>query len=49
MLLKKQLLKTLEEIKSIDPQKRVEMRIEKYSKMGHFDELPTGAYIPQGQ
>jgi acetyl-CoA carboxylase carboxyl transferase subunit alpha len=45
MLLKTQLLKTLEELKAIDPATRVSSRIEKYSKMGHYDELPAGIFI----
>lgn len=45
MLLKSQLLKTLEELKAIDPATRVASRIEKYSKMGHYDELPAGIFI----
>jgi len=45
MLLKTQLLKTLEELKAIDPATRVASRIEKYSKMGHYDELPAGIFI----
>jgi acetyl-CoA carboxylase carboxyl transferase subunit alpha len=46
MLLKAQLIKTLEELKAIDPKTRVEKRISKYSNMGHYDELPAGVYIP---
>jgi acetyl-CoA carboxylase carboxyl transferase subunit alpha len=46
LFLKAQLIKTLEELKAIDPATRVEKRIEKYSKMGHYDELSAGVYIP---
>ena len=37
-MLKKQIIKALDEVKDIDPAKRVENRIEKYSKMGFWDE-----------
>jgi acetyl-CoA carboxylase carboxyl transferase subunit alpha len=36
--LKVQIIKALEEVKDIDPAKRVENRIDKYSKMGFFEE-----------
>jgi acetyl-CoA carboxylase carboxyl transferase subunit alpha len=49
LLLKAQLIETLEELKAIDPKTRVEKRIDKYSKMGHYDELPVGVYIPDSQ
>lgn len=38
-LLKASLLKALKEIKNIDPDKRINMRINKYSKMGEWDEV----------
>jgi acetyl-CoA carboxylase carboxyl transferase subunit alpha len=38
-LLKKQLIPMLQQLKQIDPQERMNMRIEKYSKMGFWDEL----------
>ena len=37
-MLKKQIIKALDEIKDIAPAKRVENRIEKYSKMGFWEE-----------
>ena len=37
--LKKQLLTTLKEIKDIDPQERINQRIEKFSKMGFWEEV----------
>jgi acetyl-CoA carboxylase carboxyl transferase subunit alpha len=37
-MLKKQIIKALDEVKDIDPAKRVENRIEKYSKMGFWEE-----------
>lgn len=37
--LKKQLLTTLKEIKNIDPQERIHQRIEKFSKMGFWEEV----------
>src|SRR5687768_14415316 len=47
MLLKSQLLKSLEELKAIPAKTRVEKRIEKYSKMGFYDEIPAGVYIKE--
>jgi acetyl-CoA carboxylase carboxyl transferase subunit alpha len=40
-ILKKFLLPVIAELKSIDPQKRCEQRIEKFGKMGFWDELPV--------
>lgn len=37
--LKQQLVAALAEIKDMDPQQRVEQRIEKFSKMGHWEEV----------
>ena len=37
--LKEYILKTLKELKKINPEKRVEQRIEKFSKMGFYEEL----------
>ncbi len=42
-LLKKFLLPVIAELKSIDPQKRCEQRIEKFGKMGFWEELPEKA------
>jgi acetyl-CoA carboxylase carboxyl transferase subunit alpha len=39
-ILKKFLLPVIAELKNIDPQKRSEQRIEKFGKMGFWDELP---------
>jgi len=39
-ILKKFLLPVIAELKNIDPQKRSELRIEKFGKMGFWDELP---------
>jgi acetyl-CoA carboxylase carboxyl transferase subunit alpha len=39
-ILKKFLLPVIAELKKIDPQKRSELRIEKFGKMGFWDELP---------
>lgn len=36
---KKYILKTLKELSAIDPEKRIHDRIEKFSKMGFFDEV----------
>lgn len=41
-LLKPYLLKTLEELKAMNPEERIRKRIEKFGKMGFFDELPAG-------
>jgi acetyl-CoA carboxylase carboxyl transferase subunit alpha len=38
-LLKKQLLTVLEELKQISPEERTRLRIEKFSKMGSWDEI----------
>ncbi len=38
-LLKKELLPILAELKQIDPEQRIKQRIERYSKMGFWDEL----------
>ncbi|MET0299264.1 MAG: acetyl-CoA carboxylase carboxyltransferase subunit alpha [Flavitalea sp.] len=43
--LKQQLKKTLAELKQVDPVRRVNDRIEKYSGMGFYDELPAGVYL----
>jgi acetyl-CoA carboxylase carboxyl transferase subunit alpha len=40
-ILKKFLLPVIAELKNIDPQKRSEQRIEKFGKMGFWDELPV--------
>jgi acetyl-CoA carboxylase carboxyl transferase subunit alpha len=37
--LKEYILKTLAELKKIDPETRIEQRIEKFSKMGFYEEL----------
>ena len=39
LLLKESLLKTLQEIKDIEPSERVNQRIEKFSKMGFWEEV----------
>jgi acetyl-CoA carboxylase carboxyl transferase subunit alpha len=39
-MLKQQILVTLKEIRDIDPEERVDNRIEKFGKMGHWEELP---------
>ncbi len=39
--LKKVLIETLKEIKQVPAEERVRLRIEKYSKMGFWDELPV--------
>lgn len=39
MTLKEYLLKTLAELKQIDPETRIEQRIEKFSNMGFYEEL----------
>jgi acetyl-CoA carboxylase carboxyl transferase subunit alpha len=38
-LLKNQLIPMLQELKQLNPEERIKMRIEKYSKMGFWDEL----------
>jgi acetyl-CoA carboxylase carboxyl transferase subunit alpha len=40
-LLKESIKKTLNEIKTIDPVKRIDQRIEKFGKMGFWEELPA--------
>lgn len=37
--LKAKLIETINEIKNIDPQERINQRIEKFSKMGHWEEV----------
>ncbi|GAA4324978.1 acetyl-CoA carboxylase carboxyltransferase subunit alpha [Flaviaesturariibacter amylovorans] len=39
-LLKQQILTTLSEIRDLDPEKRIDDRIEKFGKMGFWEELP---------
>ncbi len=39
VVLKKYLVKTLKELSAIDPEKRITDRIEKFSKMGFYDEV----------
>lgn len=39
IVVKKYLTKTLKELLTIDPEKRIDMRIEKFSKMGFYEEL----------
>ncbi|RYY38881.1 MAG: acetyl-CoA carboxylase carboxyltransferase subunit alpha [Chitinophagaceae bacterium] len=41
--LKTAILKALEEVKHVAPQQRVEARIEKFGKMGFFEEVPAEA------
>jgi acetyl-CoA carboxylase carboxyl transferase subunit alpha len=41
VVLKKYLLKTLKELSAIDPDKRITDRIEKFSKMGFYDEVTS--------
>jgi len=41
VVLKKYLLKTLKELTAIDPDKRITDRIEKFSKMGFYDEVAS--------
>lgn len=41
-LLKSHLLRLLKELEKIDPDERVSRRIEKYSKMGFWEEIPAG-------
>jgi acetyl-CoA carboxylase carboxyl transferase subunit alpha len=41
VVLKKYLLKTLKELSAIDPGKRITDRIEKFSKMGFYDEVAS--------
>jgi acetyl-CoA carboxylase carboxyl transferase subunit alpha len=46
-LLKTQLIKTLQELHIMNPTERINKRIEKYGKMGFYDELPAGIYIKE--
>jgi len=39
--LKKALLESLRELKQIDPEERISRRIEKFGKMGFWDEMPV--------
>ncbi len=41
VVIKKYLLKTLKELSAIDPEKRITDRIEKFSKMGFYDEVKS--------
>jgi acetyl-CoA carboxylase carboxyl transferase subunit alpha len=41
IVIKKYLLKTLKELSAIDPDKRITDRIEKFSKMGFYDEVAS--------
>lgn len=45
-LLKPFLLKYISELKDVDPAERVAKRIEKFSRMGFWDELPAGKNVP---
>jgi acetyl-CoA carboxylase carboxyl transferase subunit alpha len=40
-LLKPYLINTINELKQMDPEDRVRKRIEKFNKMGFWDELPA--------
>jgi acetyl-CoA carboxylase carboxyl transferase subunit alpha len=40
-LLKPYLINTINELKQMDPEDRVRKRIEKFNKMGFWDELPV--------
>jgi acetyl-CoA carboxylase carboxyl transferase subunit alpha len=42
-ILKKHLLPVIAELKKIDPSKRIDERIEKFSRMGFWEENPAGA------
>ncbi len=46
-LLKPYLVNTLAELKPMDPTVRVNKRIEKYCKMGFWDELPKVAAVQE--
>jgi acetyl-CoA carboxylase carboxyl transferase subunit alpha len=39
--LKNYILKSLQELDGVEPDQRVQNRIDKFSKMGFYDELPT--------
>lgn len=43
--LKKSILQALHEVKDIDPLARVNLRIEKYGKMGFWEELPANSLV----
>ena len=45
-LLKPFLLKYLEELKQVDPQERINRRIEKFGRMGFWDEVPVDKNAP---
>ncbi|HMF72953.1 MAG TPA: acetyl-CoA carboxylase carboxyltransferase subunit alpha [Flavitalea sp.] len=47
MLLKKHLLETLDELRPMNASTRIEKRIEKYGKMGFYDEIPAGIVIKE--
>ena len=36
---KKQILSAIAELKNIDPEERINQRIEKFGKMGHWEEI----------
>jgi acetyl-CoA carboxylase carboxyl transferase subunit alpha len=38
MMLKEQVVKSIEELKSLDPEKRIDERIEKFARMGRWEE-----------
>ena len=40
-LLKPYLINTINELKQMDPEERVRKRIDKFNKMGFWDELPA--------
>ncbi|MBD0332938.1 MAG: acetyl-CoA carboxylase carboxyltransferase subunit alpha [Chitinophagaceae bacterium] len=40
-ILKSQLIPTLKELKNISPEERIQQRIDKFGKMGFWEELPT--------
>ncbi|RYZ20961.1 MAG: acetyl-CoA carboxylase carboxyltransferase subunit alpha [Chitinophagaceae bacterium] len=42
-LLKAKIVETLAEIRNLPAEKRIDDRIEKFGKMGHWEELPVGA------
>jgi len=37
-MLKEQVVKSIEELKSLDPEKRIDDRIEKFARMGRWEE-----------
>ena len=45
IILKEYLLKSLHELYVIDPETRIEQRIEKFSKMGFYDEIEVEDYL----